>query len=77
MQFNYFTYKKESVKCLYCGWTGKGSELRNGDFSEEHFIGDLNCPSCGEMVGFWQAPLNAEYEKWARENPEAAKEEGS
>jgi hypothetical protein len=74
MQFNYFTYKTESVTCRHCGWTGKGSELSYGDFSEAHSICDLNCPSCGEMVGFWQAPLISEAEKWIRENPDAAEE---
>lgn len=75
MQFNYFTYKAETVTCRHCGWIGKGSELRNGDFSEEHSICDLNCPSCGEMVGFWQAPLIADYDKWIKDHPGADKGE--
>jgi hypothetical protein len=52
MQFNYFTYKAESERCNHCGWSGKGSELINGDFSEEHSIGDLNCRSCAAVVSY-------------------------
>ena len=44
--------------CSECGWKGKGSELVNGDFSELHYIGDLECPKCFHLVAFWQAPLS-------------------
>ena len=68
---NYFTYKNEDFTCLKCSWNGKGSELSNGDFSEEHFIGDLDCPLCGEHIGAWQAPMKEEVEKWKNENPDS------
>ncbi len=57
MQVDYYTYKEKDFNCNHCGWKGKGSELSHGDFSEVHFIGDLNCPKCGELIAFWQAPL--------------------
>ena len=69
MQVNYFTFKKEDFVCPKCGWKGKGSELSDGDFSEEHAICDLECPSCFEHIGFWQAPLKKEVNKWKKENP--------
>ena len=44
--------------CEDCGWSGKGQALVNGDFSEESFIGDLDCPKCFKLVAHWQSPLN-------------------
>lgn len=43
--------------CPDCGWEGMGSELDDGDFSEYSFIGNLECPKCGHLIAFWQAPL--------------------
>jgi len=57
MTVDYFKYKNEDFTCENCGWQGKGSELVNGEFSEVHFICDLDCPQCNEMVDHWQAPL--------------------
>ncbi len=57
MQVEYDTYKELDFTCNKCGWQGKGSELSDGDFSEEHCIGDLDCPKCFDHIGFWQAPL--------------------
>ncbi len=57
MQVDYDTYKEKDFTCKHCGWKGKGRELSHGDFSEVHFIGDLDCPKCYEMIAFWQAPL--------------------
>jgi hypothetical protein len=28
----------------------------------------MNCPSCGEMIGFWQAPLKAEEKNPHKDN---------
>jgi len=58
MQVNYNNYKMQDFICSECGWKGKGSELVNGDFSELHYIGDLECPKCFHLVAFWQAPLS-------------------
>jgi hypothetical protein len=69
MQVIFFTFKKEDFTCPKCNWKGKGNELSNGDFSEVHLICDLNCPLCGEHIGFWQAPLIEEIELWKKENP--------
>ncbi len=57
MQVDYKTYKEEDFTCPKCGWHGKGEKLSHGDFSEYNLIGDLNCPKCGELIAFWQAPL--------------------
>lgn len=69
MQFNYFTYREESVICPSCGWQGKGWELSHGDFSYEHFIMDLDCPKCFEHLGFWQSPMQTEMDEWRRTHP--------
>ncbi|CAN5802573.1 hypothetical protein BH11BAC4_BH11BAC4_08830 [soil metagenome] len=69
MLLNYCTFKKEDFTCSHCGWKGTGLELAYGDFSEEHFIADMNCPSCNEIIGSWQSPLKVEIEKWQMENP--------
>jgi len=69
MIVNFFTFKKEDFSCSHYGWKGKGAALSYGDFSEEHAIADLDCPSCGEHIGAWQAPLKEEVEKWKQENP--------
>ena len=66
---DFFRYKKQDFICPRCGWKCKGAELANGEFSEENSIADLECPSCGEHIGFWQAPLAEEIEKWKKENP--------
>ncbi|MBZ5857606.1 hypothetical protein [Flavihumibacter profundi] len=71
MSLNFFTFRKEDITCLKCGWKGKGAELSYGDFSEEHAICDMDCPACGEHVGFWQAPLTDELERWKKANPGA------
>jgi guanosine-3',5'-bis(diphosphate) 3'-pyrophosphohydrolase len=57
MQVDYYTYKAQDFKCIECSWQGKGEQLLNGDFSELHSIGDLNCPKCYHLIAFWQAPL--------------------
>ena len=57
MQVNYNSYKALEFECPTCKWKGKGSALSLGDFSEAHCIGDLECPNCGKMLAFWQAPL--------------------
>ncbi|MBN1926927.1 MAG: hypothetical protein JW798_13935 [Prolixibacteraceae bacterium] len=65
MQVNYDTYKSMDFTCPECGWHGKGEELLNGEFSEVHLIGDLECPKCFHLIAHWQAPLtnNTDYEK--------------
>jgi hypothetical protein len=57
MKVDYYKYKEQDFTCPHCKWNGKGSELKNGEFSEMHFIGELDCPVCHERVAFWQAPL--------------------
>jgi len=58
MQVDYDNYEKENFTCSECGWHGKGKELEHGEFSEVTFIGNLDCPKCGHLVAFWQAPLS-------------------
>ena len=57
MKVDYNTYQQQYFSCPNCGWEGKGIELEDGDFSEESFIGDLECPKCSHLIAFWQAPL--------------------
>ena len=57
MQVDYDNYKDQNFTCTNCGWQGNGNDLENGDFSEIYCIGDLECPKCGHLVAFWQAPL--------------------
>ena len=57
MQVDYNNYKTHDFTCSKCGWQGKGGELENGDFSEVHVIGDLECPKCYHLVAFWQGKL--------------------
>jgi hypothetical protein len=57
MQIDYNTYKTEDFTCTKCKWKGKGEELVNGDFSEVSFICNLDCPDCGQLIAFWQAPV--------------------
>lgn len=63
MQVDYDTYKTEDFTCPECGWQGKGDELIDGNFSEVHFIADLECPKCYHLIAFWQAPLVEEKKK--------------
>lgn len=58
MQVDYNTYQMQYFSCSNCGWKGMGSELDDGDFSEYSFIGNLECPKCGHLIAFWQAPLS-------------------
>ena len=44
MEVEYATYKEMDFTCKQCKWTGKGSELINAGFSDEHLICDLECP---------------------------------
>lgn len=55
MHVDYYTYREEDFTCSSCGWSGKGGELSKGDFHEQSFIADLECPSCGHLIAFWQA----------------------
>ncbi len=57
MQVDYYTYKDQNFTCSECGWQGKGEQLSHGDFHEGSMIGDLECPKCGHLIAFWQAPL--------------------
>lgn len=57
MIVDYETYKMQNFTCIKCGWEGKGEQLSNGDFSEMHSIGNLDCPKCFHLIAFWQAPL--------------------
>jgi hypothetical protein len=69
MYLDYFTYRKQTIKCPKCNWEGKGSELVYGNFSEKFPIVDMECPSCFEDIGHWLIPSDAEKEKWLKENP--------
>lgn len=70
MTLNYFTFKRDDITCPKCGWKGKGAELSYGDYDAFNSICDMDCPACHEHVGFWQAPLKEETERWKRDNPE-------
>jgi hypothetical protein len=59
MQVDYNNYKTQKFTCEKCKWTGFGSELVHGDFSDSDFIGDLECPKCSHLIAFWQAPLKS------------------
>jgi len=65
MQVEYDTYKEMDFTCQ-CGWQGKGSELVNGEFSEVHLIGDLDCPKCYSLIAFWQYPIREKENKKRR-----------
>jgi hypothetical protein len=65
---NCFTYKTDTFICKKCNWTGIGSELSYGDFSEAHSIVDMDCPKCFEHIGSWLAPTLDEVRKWKVEN---------
>ena len=69
MKLNYFTYKTDDIRCKHCGWSGKGKELKYGEFHESSFIADMECPNCHETIGFWQAPLTEEVEQWRKGHP--------
>lgn len=69
MRFNFFTCRDEVETCPHCGWSGKGRELRDGEFSEAHFILDLDCPKCHAHVGIWQSPMQREVDEWRRQYP--------
>lgn len=56
MEVDYKSYKTEDFTCTKCGWKGKGEGLISGTFSETSFICDLDCPACGNLIGYWQPP---------------------
>jgi hypothetical protein len=60
MQVDYDTYKTQDFTCSKCGWKGKGEELENGEFSEVHVIGDLECPKCYHLIAFWQGKMKGD-----------------
>lgn len=60
MKVEYGKYEEQHFVCPKCGWHGKGDQLLNGEFSEMHFICDLECPKCYEMIAYWQAPLSSQ-----------------
>ena len=62
MQVDYYNYKDLDFVCSECNWKGKGAELVNGEFSELHSIGDLECPKCYNLIAHWQAPLSGNKE---------------
>ncbi len=70
MMFNFFTYRDEDVTCPHCGWSGKGRDLSDGDYSEAHFITDMDCPKCFERLGFRQSPMQTEVDEWRRQHPD-------
>jgi hypothetical protein len=70
MMFNYFTYRDADVTCPNCGWTGKGGDLKDGDYSEAHYIMDMDCPKCFERIGARQFPLQREVDEWLKDHPE-------
>ena len=70
MHLNYFTYKQQDLACSKCMWRGDGKDLSIEGVSAEHFIIDLACPACGEHVGFVQAPLSDELERWKQAHPD-------
>lgn len=63
MLVDYYTYKAKDFTCPKCGWAGQGKDLTHGDFSEEHVIGNLECPKCYHLIAFWQAPLSDDKNK--------------
>lgn len=65
MQINLNTYQSKEFTCPNCSWQGKGSELDTENFSEDHFIIDLECPKCGEHIGSGQAEIT-DPEKYAK-----------
>jgi hypothetical protein len=67
--FNYFTFKLNPVTCPKCTWTGLGKELSNGEFYEDSYIAEFNCPKCHTEVGFVQFPMQEQVDKWEKENP--------
>lgn len=50
-------YKNFEFNCTSFGWRGLGDELSFGEFSEQHYIQDFDCPKCFEHLCFIQASL--------------------
>ena len=69
IRFNYFTFKFDSITCPNCTWDGPGKDMKYGEFYDDSYIAEFQCPNCGTDVGFLQFPMKEEVEKWEKENP--------
>jgi len=69
ISFDFFTFKHKPVTCTKCNWEGLGEELSNGEFFEDSYIAEFNCPKCHTEVGFVQFPMQEQVDKWEKENP--------
>jgi hypothetical protein len=67
--YNYFTFKHDTITCPKCNWTGQGKNLKYGEFFEGSYISEFLCPDCVEKIAFVQFPVNEEIKKWESENP--------
>jgi len=67
--FNFFTFKLKTITCPNCNWIGQGKELSKGEFFEDSYISEFNCPKCSIEVGFIQFPMKEQMDKWEKENP--------
>ena len=45
-------FARSTITCRHCGWTGKGSEMKNGDCFGDGV--EKDCPACSEKWGFVQ-----------------------
>lgn len=43
--------------------------MKYGEFYDDSFIAEFQCPTCGTDVGFLQFPMKEEVETWEKENP--------
>lgn len=58
----YYEYENEKFHCSNCGWTGKGTQAKQGELFSALF--ELDCPNCHEVVGKVSFPTFAEELKY-------------
>lgn len=58
----YYEYEKEQFSCSNCGWTGKGTQVKQGEVFGELF--EIDCPNCYEVIGSVSFPTFEEELKY-------------
>lgn len=49
-----YEFKRSTVSCPACGWSGAGSETALGELFDQ--LWEFHCPSCGEELGICSFP---------------------
>jgi len=49
--FDRRTFDSQSLQCVKCGWTGKGSEARINEEVGTSKFKQVACPQCDEPIG--------------------------